>query len=313
MSLLSPCAPAAAATAVDEHDGGEAETFPSAEEEESEDDSSVSRLRLPRSVRRSHPTSSIVHPSRDDTILSCSQVLHRLILHNDALISSYSTTSSPTASSFSSSRSPSGCPATDPFHISHFLRPSYVPSTPPPLCTSSLPFTLYHQHTPPLHIPTPTPATLSTLLHHIFTHISVDPACLIIALIYLERLLSFPPPLLLCSANHVLLLTTALLVALKVWDDRTSYNLDFTAILPLLSTRQMARLEAAFVQQLHWTLYISASEYAHYYYALRSISKSKGLGVRQKLYSALNIGAGSEVQERSRRREGEEREMPQSL
>ena len=301
-TALSPLA-AAAAEDTDAH----AQTLPAAEEEESSDDSSMSRLRLPRSIKRSGPTSSIVHPSRDDTILSCSQVLHRLILHNDALINSHPPSSS------SSTRSPSGCPATDPFHISHFLRPSYVPSTPPPLCTSSLPFTLYHQHDPPLHIPTPTPSTLSTLLHHIFSHLTVDPSCLIISLIYLERLLSFPPPILLCSSNHVLLLTTSLLVALKVWDDRTSYNLDFTAILPLLSTRQMARLEATFVQQLHWTLYISASEYAHHYYALRSISKREGLGVRHKLYTALNIGGGKEVQERTRRREGEEREMPQSL
>ena len=314
-------------------------------EEEDADDSSQSRvpLSLSRSLHRSHPSlfqSSIVHPSLDDCIDSCSRVLHRLIVHNDTVLSaSSSSVSSPASTSSAASsastastsfsspastpptgaspRSPSGCLATDPFHIGHFLRPSYVPFTAPPLSCSPLPFSLFHQQPSSLHIPCPSAASLASLLRHVFSHVSVDPSCVIICVIYLERLQTFPPPLLLCSSNCVLLLLTALLVALKVWDDRQSYNVDFTQMLPLLSTREMARLEATFVQHLHWTLYISASEYAHYFYALRAESRREGLDVgsktRAKLYTQLHIGGGRDVQDKTNRREGEQREMPQSL
>ena len=267
--------------------------------------SDASRL-LPMTAKRPHPTSSIVQPSKEDNILCCSKVLHRHILHNDHTIASATTACSPCASA-----------ATDPFHIAHFIPAAFLPSHPPPLSLSSIlfPFTLHTQQPAPLHIPTPTPHTLASLITHLFRHTHLQPECIIIALIYIERLASLPPHTLLTSANHIPLLLTALLTASKVWDDQASYVVDFTSVLPLLTVRQMGRLERVFVQQLQYTLYISSSEYAKYFYALRSLRKTERV---PKYYLSVGVG-GPGGKERGRvevvtvQAEAEEREMPQSL
>ena len=264
----------------------------------------ASRL-LPVTARRPHPTTSIVQPSREDNILCCSKVLHRHILHNDAAVAAASAAGSPCASS----------PASDPFHIAHFIPAAYTPTHPPPLALSSLlfPFTLHTQQPAPLHIPTPTPQTLSRLISHLFRHTHLQPECVIIALIYIERLAALPPHTLLTSANHIPLLLVALLTASKVWDDAASYVVDFTSVLPLLTVRQMGRLERAFVQQLQYTLYISSSEYARYFYALRSLRKTE-----QVPSHYLQVGTGQGGKERGveiqrAQAEAQQREMPQSL
>ena len=268
--------------------------------------SDASRL-LPMTAKRPHPTSSIVQPSKEDNILCCSKVLHRHILHNDHTVAI--TAASPTPCS------PCASAASDPFHIAHFIPAAYLPSHPPPLSLSSIlfPFTLHTQQPAPLEIPTPTPQTLASLITHLFRHTHLQPECVIIALIYIERLASLPPHTLLTSANHIPLLLTALLTASKVWDDQASYVVDFTSVLPLLTVRQMGRLERIFVQQLQYTLYISSSEYAKYFYALRSLRKCERV---PKLYLTVGVGvAGKErrVEVATGHAEAEEREMPQSL
>ena len=268
--------------------------------------SDASRL-LPMTAKRPHPTSSIVQPSKEDNILCCSKVLHRHILHNDHILATTAHTTTPC--------SPCGSAATDPFHIAHFIPAAYLPTHPPPLTLSSIlfPFTLHTQQPAPLDIPTPTPQTLAHLITHLFRHTHLQPECIIIALIYIERLASLPPHTLLTSANHIPLLLTALLTASKVWDDQASYVVDFTSVLPLLTVRQMGRLERVFVQQLQYTLYISSSEYAKYFYALRSLRKAERV---PKFYLSVGVGANGKerrVEAATTHAEAEEREMPQSL
>ena len=267
--------------------------------------------RLPMTAKRPHPTSTIVQPSREDNILCCSKVLHRHILHNDHTLATASASTAATATACS----PCASAATDPFHIAHFIPAAYLPSHPPPLSLSSIlfPFTLHTQQPAPLHIPTPTPQTLAALITHLFRHTHLQPECVIIALIYIERLAALPPHTLLTSANHIPLLLTALLTASKVWDDQASYVVDFTSVLPLLTVRQMGRLERVFVQQLQYTLYISSSEYAKYFYALRSLRKTERV---PRYYLSVGVGAGGKerrVELATGQAEAEEREMPQSL
>ena len=266
---------------------------------DAEEEYGSSRVVLPLSLKRSQPTSSIIQPSRDDSILCCSKVLHRHILHNDQLLASQSPPSSPSASA-----------ATDPFHISHFIPPSYTPQLPPPLSRSPFPFSLHSQQPAPLRIPTPTPGSVSALISHIFSHTQLNPECAIIALIYIERLASLPPHPLITAANHIPLLVTALLTASKVWDDNASFNVDFTSVFPLFSLQHLGRLERTFVSQLQWTLYISSSEYAKYYFALRSIRRTERV---PRWYLQVGVAGGRRVEEATRRSEGEQREMPQSL
>jgi hypothetical protein len=62
-----------------------------------------------------------------------------------------------------------------------------------------------------------------------------------------------------------------LLLASKVWQDLSSWNIEFASVYPQYSLDSINRLELLFLQKLRWDLYISSSQYAKYYFALRSL------------------------------------------
>jgi hypothetical protein len=66
-----------------------------------------------------------------------------------------------------------------------------------------------------------------------------------------------------------------LLLASKVWQDASSWNIEITEIYPQFSLRSVNRLERIFCTALKWELYISQSLYAKYYFALRSLTTKK--------------------------------------
>jgi len=67
----------------------------------------------------------------------------------------------------------------------------------------------------------------------------------------------------------------SILTASKVWDDLSSWNIEFSNLLPLLSLPSINKLEGIYLQSLQYDLYISSSEYARYYFALRSVKSTK--------------------------------------
>jgi len=68
---------------------------------------------------------------------------------------------------------------------------------------------------------------------------------------------------------------SGLLLASKVWQDMSSWNIEITQIYPEFSLKNINRLERIFCSALKWELYISSSLYAKYYFALRSITTKK--------------------------------------
>lgn len=78
---------------------------------------------------------------------------------------------------------------------------------------------------------------LQEFIHFIFTQSQMEKECLIIALLYIERVLfsSPPPTFYLTSLNWRAFVMCALLVASKMWDDFSMVNEDYVAILLNLS------------------------------------------------------------------------------
>lgn len=81
-----------------------------------------------------------------------------------------------------------------------------------------------------------------------------------------------------------------LLMASKVWQDLSSWNVEFASVYPQFSVDAINRLELAFLKSIKWNLYISSSAYAKYYFALRSLLEKSDF--RQR-YNRLVMGSSS--------------------
>jgi hypothetical protein len=89
-----------------------------------------------------------------------------------------------------------------------------------------------------------------------------------------------------------------MLLASKVWQDLSAWNIEFSQIYPQYSLQSINRLERIFCQEVKWDLCISSSAYAKYYFALRSLTEKHDF--RQKNLTILTKAPGAQlVAERS--------------
>jgi len=93
----------------------------------------------------------------------------------------------------------------------------------------------------------------------------------IVALIYIEKVI-IKTGLLMNELNWRHFLFTALVLASKVWDDQSFENIHFTKAFPDVSIKQINELERIYLKCLDYQLNINGSEYAKYYFILRTIS-----------------------------------------
>ena len=91
-----------------------------------------------------------------------------------------------------------------------------------------------------------------------------------ISLLYIERLRSLTGLHLLMS-NWQPILLAAMVVAQKVWDDKSLLNVDFSLICSAYSLQDINVLEKQFLEMLQYNVSISASLYASYYFELRTL------------------------------------------
>ena len=97
-----------------------------------------------------------------------------------------------------------------------------------------------------------------------------SPECLIIALVYINRLIAFTG-LPLQPTNWRPLVLVSLLVAQKVWDDKYLSNLDFAFIYPFFSSQEINVLEKKFLELIQYNVAIKSTLYARYYFELRAL------------------------------------------
>lgn len=90
--------------------------------------------------------------------------------------------------------------------------------------------------------------------------------------------------------NWLPIVSTSLLTASKVYDDHSSFNAEFAAILPIFTLRQINDMERVFLTTLSYELYISSSVYAQYYYGLRSIQGIRETTQIPRYYHAIGHG-----------------------
>jgi hypothetical protein len=66
-------------------------------------------------------------------------------------------------------------------------------------------------------------------------------------------------------------------MASKVWDDLSMWNVDFSQVYPSFDLARVNALELAMLEALKYVIRVSASEYAKYYFHLRSMMVKLGL------------------------------------
>jgi len=94
--------------------------------------------------------------------------------------------------------------------------------------------------------------------------------CLIVSLVYMERLIAVSSvPILVTSWRPILL--AALILAQKVWDDRSLHNLDFSIFCPMFTLKEINHLERKFLELIDFDVSVNTSLYASYYFQLRTL------------------------------------------
>jgi len=130
-------------------------------------------------------------------------------------------------------------------------------------------------------ISVPTLEAITDFYRSIFVRSQMEIECIIISLIYVERLIKksnggLRPQ----TDNWRSILFSCMVLASKVWDDLSMWNCDFSKIGPSGMTFSLQRtneLEIALLSALQYRVKVGASEYAKYYFLLRGMFCRSGL------------------------------------
>jgi len=144
----------------------------------------------------------------------------------------------------------------------------------------------------------PTVDEIFHFMRTLFKKAALSSECSIVSIIYIERIMEVAHvPLVAITWRPIVL--CGLLLASKVWQDLSSWNVEFATIFPQFSLASINRLERMFVNCIKWDLYISSSLYAKYYFALRSLYEKKDFRRRYNMFINLNPPKAEEISQRS--------------
>jgi hypothetical protein len=146
----------------------------------------------------------------------------------------------------------------------------------------------------------PSEREIYDFMYRLFSRVQLSAECSIVCFIYVERLMERANvPLMTNTWRPVVL--CALLLASKVWQDLSSWNVEFEQVYPRFKLEAINQLEHQFLSSIKWDLYISSQLYAKYYFALRSLMEKKDFRQRyNQMAQAQAITAGAmKIEERS--------------
>jgi len=136
----------------------------------------------------------------------------------------------------------------------------------------------------------------------IFLKAQMESDCIIMSLIYVEKLIkktrgALRPG----AANWRSLIFSCMILSSKVWDDLSMWNADFSQSCPKGVSFPLERindLEINILKVLGFQVKVPASEYAKYYFLLRSMLIKSGLG-GDEMTSPLDVEGAERLQQMS--------------
>jgi hypothetical protein len=127
-------------------------------------------------------------------------------------------------------------------------------------------------------IPVPTKEEIVTFFKQIFEESQLEGECIIMSLIYCEKLIKATKGKMSISVfNWKSILFACLVMSSKVWDDLSMWNCDFSNVCPSYNLQRVNDLELEILDILKYQIRVAASEYAKYYFHLRSMMSKLGL------------------------------------
>lgn len=111
----------------------------------------------------------------------------------------------------------------------------------------------------------------------VFEKCQIEKECIIITLVYIERLVKATKGrLAIRPSNWRSILFACMVMASKVWDDLSMWNVDFSQVSEEFDLHRVNELELALLSALEYSVKVPASEYAKYYFHLRSMMARLG-------------------------------------
>lgn len=119
----------------------------------------------------------------------------------------------------------------------------------------------------------PTEADITDYCKYVTISCKMENEIPIICLIYIERLL-MNTGILLNKFNWQRIILCCLCLASKIWDDDSLENVHFPKVMPNVTNNEINKLEQAYLEFLDFKLVIKGSEYAKYYFIMRTLSEN---------------------------------------
>jgi len=104
---------------------------------------------------------------------------------------------------------------------------------------------------------------LIRFMRHIMDRMQCSTECIVISLIYIEKVM-VTGNIEIRYLNWKPLLFTAILLAAKFWEDINFWNIDYVTELDIYPLLAVNRLESEFLSLCGYNIYVSANKYARY-------------------------------------------------
>ena len=110
-------------------------------------------------------------------------------------------------------------------------------------------------------------------IRKVFEKMQLATECLIISVIYLDKIM-INGGIEIRYCNWRPLLFTAILTASKFWEDFNVWNIDYVESIGLYSLKSINRMESEFLSLCGFHLFVSAELYNQYYIAVKDVSNN---------------------------------------
>eukprot|EP00614_Pseudopedinella_elastica_P019180 CAMPEP_0172646418 /NCGR_PEP_ID=MMETSP1068-20121228/240231_1 /TAXON_ID=35684 /ORGANISM="Pseudopedinella elastica, Strain CCMP716" /LENGTH=341 /DNA_ID=CAMNT_0013460677 /DNA_START=1 /DNA_END=1023 /DNA_ORIENTATION=+ len=143
----------------------------------------------------------------------------------------------------------------------------------------------------------PSLAALVTFFRDMYTKSQMEMECIIMCLVYMERLTKETRGAVqVRSYNWKSIILSTLIMSSKVWDDLSMWNADFSQVCPTFTLKRINELELALLDFLGYNVKVAASDYAKYYFHLRSYCVRLGLIDDLNSLAPLNLTGAKKLE-----------------
>ena len=133
-----------------------------------------------------------------------------------------------------------------------------------------------------------TEGDILAFMRKIFDKMQLATECIIVSLIYLEKIMT-TSRIEIRFSNWRPLVFTSILLASKFWEDICFWNIDYSEGLNFYPLKSINRMESEYLGLCNYDMYVSKEMYHSYYRAVRKAAQAQ----RKKLIGEIDASKGS--------------------